>query len=400
MPRKPSANKIRITPDGKIDLSTLLGDLPNEFHVKVDDECITLNKKWNLKRTEKNCEVTVKRCVNAEKLALALGLYRAEGQKRPRRVRFVNKDPALHRWFVEALREMGVSEFKAYAQYCFCEECGPSKLEKAIKKFEEATGVKVSNVYRNEAAHNPTFYLDVNNKALAVLLITAEKALRKGIAYGNVPRNVANRYLRGVMEGDGSLNLKIDNGKAAGAHLELYESDADAIEDLIVITEKLLGIRLSKYQGGELQASIDLEDLMRLLLEDLVPMRHIKKVIERIMIALRHRRTPWILMRLADAFKDEWFSSTEVSDVICRARHHTLETLKALEKRGYLISKKVKDFSKAKPKGTPVRRLFKLTQKAKKLIKLLKSLLPSPLPSTFFPSSFPFYSGMVTILGR
>jgi len=64
--------------------------------------------------------------------------------------------------------------------------------------------------------------------------------------------------------------------------------------------------------------------------------------------------------------------------------------LEALEKRGYLISKKVKDFSKAKPKGTPVRRLFKLTQKAKKLIKLLKSLLPSPLPSTFSLLPFPF----------
>ena len=88
------------------------------------------------------------------------------------------------------------------------------------------------------------------------------------------------------MEGDGSLNLKIDNGKAAGAHLELYESDTDATKDLMVIAEKLLGIRLSAYQGGELQASIDLEDLMRLLLEDLVPMRHIKKVTERIMIAL------------------------------------------------------------------------------------------------------------------
>jgi len=34
------------------------------------------------------------------------------------------------------------------------------------------------NEYRDEAARNPTFYLDVNNKALA-LLITAEKALRK-----------------------------------------------------------------------------------------------------------------------------------------------------------------------------------------------------------------------------
>ena len=382
MPRKPSANKIRITSDRKIDLSTLLSDLPSEFHIKLDDKCITLNKKWRLKRTEKNCEVTVKRCVDAEKLALALGLYRAEGQKRPGRVRFVNKDPMLHRWFVEALREMGVSEFKAYAQYCFCEECGLQKLEKAVKKFEEATGVKVSNVYKNEAAHNPTFYLDVNNKALAVLLITAEKALRKEIAYGEVPRNVANKYLRGVLEGDGSLNLKINNGKVAGMHLELYESDTDAIQDLLVITERLLGIRLLTYQTGEQQASIDLDELLSMLMEDLVPARHIDKVKERILIALRHKRMPWILMRLANAFNDEWFSSTEASGVICKARHHALETLKALEKRGYLVSKKVKDFSRVKFAGTPVRRLFRLTRKAKKLTKLLSSLL-SPTFSFF-----------------
>ena len=88
-------------------------------------------------------------------------------------------------------------------------------------------------------------------------------------------------------------------------------------------------------------------------------------------------------MRLADTFKNEWFSSTEASDVICKARHHTLETLKALEKRGYLVSKKVKDFSRVKSVGTPVRRLFRLTRKAKKLTKLLQSLLPSPFTLHF-----------------
>jgi len=388
MPRKSSVHKIEITSEGKVDLLTLIADLPSEFQVKVDDECITLNKKWHLKRTEKSCEVTVKRCVNAEKLALALGLYRAEGQKRPRRVRFVNKDPMLHRWFVEALREMGVSEFKAYAQYCFCEECGLRKLKEAVKKFEEMTRVKVINVYRNEAAHNPTFYLDVNNKALAVLLITAEKTLRKEIAYGNVPRNIANRYLRGVMEGDGSLNLKIDNGKVKGMYLETFESDADAVRDLLTIIKKLIGINLVAYKTDDQRSSINLYDLLEMLVEDLIPTRYIDKVKERIMIAFQRKGTPWILMKLAEAFDDKWFSSKEAGQVIHKARHHALEKLRALEKRGYLISKKVKDFSKVKPKGTPVRRLFKLTRKAKKLTKILKSLLPSSLPSTSFLSSF------------
>jgi len=229
----------------------------------------------------------------------------------------------------------------------------------------------------------------VNNRALAILLITAEKTLRKEIAYGNVPRNIANKYLRGVLEGDGSLNLKINNGKVAGMHLELYESDTDAIQDLLVITERLLGIRLLTYQTGEQQASIDLDELLSMLMEDLVPAKHIDKVRERVLIALKHRRMPWILMRLANAFNDKWFSSTEASDVICKARHHALETLKALEKRGYLVSKKVKDFGRAKFAGTPVRRLFKLTRKAKKLTKLLSSLL-----SPTFSSFSTFYSIM------
>ena len=128
-----------------------------------------------------------------------------------------------------------------------------------------------------------------------------------------------------------------------------------------------------------------------MLIEDLIPTRYIDKVKERILIAFQRKGTPWILMKLADAFDNRWFSSREASQVIHKARHHALEKLKAIEKHGYLISKKVKDFSKAKPKGTPVRRLFKLTRKAKKLTKILQSLLPSPLPSLLSLSS-PFYS--------
>ena len=387
MRRESSENEgsgIRIV-NGYIDLASLLHRLPSDLHAEVSDEYIVLTKTSDANRVKGRSEMKIRRHIDAAKFALALGLYRAEGQKKPERIRFVNTDPMLHRWFAEALREMGVRKFKAYAQYCFCQKCGLRKLEDAIKRFEEATGVKVINVYRNEAAHNPTFYLDVNNRALAILLITAEKALRKEIAYGNVPRNIAKKYLRGVLQGDGSLNIKINNGKVAGMHLELYESDTDAIQDLLVITERLLGIRLLTYQTGEQQASIDLDELLSMLMEDLVPARHIDKVKERVLIALKHRRMPWILMRLANAFNDEWFSSTEASGVICKARHHALETLKALEKRGYLVSKKVKDFSRVKFAGTPVRRLFRLTRKAKKLTKLLSSLLsPTFLPFQLF----------------
>lgn len=381
-------NRIKIMHNGTIDLSSLLDDLPSEIHTKVSDECILLTKTWYLNGTQRRCKVRIRRFIDAEKFALALGLYRAEGQKKPTRLRFVNKDPILHRWFIEALKAMGISEFRAYAQYCFCRRCGLRRLEDAIKRFEKETGVRVSNVYRNEAAHNPTFYLDVNNKVLATLLITAERTLRKEIARGNIPRNVANKYLKGVLEGDGSLNLKIDEGKVKGMHLELNESDTDAIRDLLLIVDKLLGIKLAAYKTGDQKASIDLDELLDMLMEDLIPRRHLGKVKKRVILAIRRRRTPWILMRLADTFGDKWFSSTEASNVLFKTRHHALETLNTLEERGYLISKKVKDYRRAKHAGTPVRRLFKLTQKAKRLTKLLPSLTHS-LPS--------FYSIILTL---
>jgi len=180
-------------------------------------------------------------------------------------------------------------------------------------------------------------------------------------------------------------------------YLETFESEADAVRDLLTIIKKLVGVNLVAYKTDDQRSSINLYDLLEMLIEDLIPTRYIDKVKERILIAFQRKGTPWILMKLADAFDDRWFSSTEAGQVIHRARHHTLEKLKALEKRGYLTSKKVKDFSKVKPKGTPVRRLFKLTRKARKLTKLLKSLLPSPPPFSLLP--FPFYSSMIAFLG-
>ena len=108
--------------------------------------------------------------------------------------------------------------------------------------------------------------------------------------------------------------------------------------------------------------------------------RFTEKVKERMMIAFQRKGLPWIMMKLIDSFGDKWFSSTEASKVLSKARHHTLETLKGLEEKGYLTSKKVKIFSRATLIGTPVRRLFKVTEKGRKLIELFSSLLFSLLP--------------------
>jgi len=275
---------------------------------------------------------------------------------------------------------MGIRKFKAHAQYCFCNKCGLEKLKKSTEVFEKATGIKVRKVYRNKDAHNPVFYIDVNNRALAVFILSAERLLRKEIVCGNVPKKIALRYVKGLVEGDGSLNLKMEDGKVLGMHLRVFESEDDAVNDLLVLADKLLGIRLSKYQSHEQQASIDLNDLLELLLNDVVPARFIDRVKERILIAFQRKGLPWILMKLAESFKDAWFSSTEASKAILKVRHHTLEALKALEARGYLISKKMRIYNKTGCKGTPIRRLFRITEKGKRLVALLSSLFP------FFPN--------------
>lgn len=319
----------------------------------------------------------IRRYVDAEKFALALGLYRAEGQKKPRRVRFVNKDPTLHRWFIEPLREIGVQKFTAYAQYCYCKRCGQEKLREAVKRFEETTEIKIRKVYKHNIAHNPVFYTDVNNKALSVFIAVAEEVLRKSILHGSVPRKVAFRYLRGVFEGDGSLVTRIMDGKVQGMQLQVYESDSKALDDLLKIINKLLCINLIKYQDGKKEASIDIYDLLELLLNDVVPARSLLKIQERLQIALKRREAPWILMKLVKNFNGGWFTSREAASVLDKATHHTREMLRKLEKKGYLLSLKKKIKSTKGSIGTPIRRVFRISQKGRKLVKHLSSLLSS-----------------------
>jgi len=282
---------------------------------------------------------------------------------------------------------MGIRKFKAHAQYCFCNKCGLEKLKKSTEVFEKATGIKVRKVYRNKDAHNPVFYVDVNNRALAVFVLSAERLLRKEIVCGNVPKKIALRYVKGLMEGDGSLNLKIDNGKVQGMYLELFESNEDASNDVVQIFKKYFSIELRTYRernvpNGRQMKSINLDDLLKLASEGVIPRKYLDKVKQRIALAFKKRETPWILVKLAENFDDQWFSSTEASKILSKSRSHTLEKMKSLEQKGYLISIKVK-LKSSKQKGTPVRRLFRLTKNAMNVLKTLSFFL-SP-PSFLFP---------------
>ncbi len=371
---------------GRIEIIGNLIDLASfknvpQLEVEVYGETLKLTRKWIVRGVVRSCTIEVRRYVDAEKFALMLGLYRADGLKKYERVRFTNKDPLLHRWFIEPLKEMGVRKFLAYCYYCYCEKCGQEKLEKTVREFEKTTGVKVIRRYQRKLAHNPLFITDINSKPLAIFIKHAEIMLRKQIAHGNVPKHIASKYIRGVLEGDGGLNIRIKEGKADGAYLLVFETDNEAIKDILTIFERYFSIRLRVYPEGHIingrqVKSISLDDLLKLLLNNIIPDKYLDKVVKRMTIALRRKGTPWILLRIFKSFKNRWFSSKEASEILSKPRHHTLEKLKELEKKKYLVSTKKK--IKNNHPGTPIRRLFRLTKKGKKVVKILYSLPLSP----------------------
>ncbi|MEM2868355.1 MAG: hypothetical protein QXR84_07735, partial [Candidatus Bathyarchaeia archaeon] len=162
-------------------------------------------------------------------------------------------------------------------------------------------------------------------------------------------------------------------------------SDEEAIKDLKIIIKKVLGIDLKIYPGDKQESSINLYELLDLLLSDVVPARFIDRVKQRLLISFRKKGVPWVLVMLAKSFERRWFTSTEASHILHKARHHTLELLKKLEEMEYLMSRKTKIKSRPGAVGTPVRRIFKISEKGRKMIKLFSSLLHPLFPYLQLP---------------
>ena len=380
MKEEESVNGRRIEIIGKlIDLASFTKSI-QELDFEITEDSITLITRQTAheeKRGRKTSkEITIRRFVNAESFTQMLGLHRADGSKTSERIRFANIDPILHKWFIESLRQMGVKRFLAYVYYCFCQRCGKEKLRKAIKTFEQLTGVKIRGEYYNELAHNPMFYTDVNNKPLAIFLNHAETIFRKEATKGNIPKSLVAKYLRGVFHGDGYLRLYRHN---LGVDIEFWEKDANAAEDLKQILRKYYDIKLRTYYNYSHKCSINTEELLEIFADGIIPEKHSRKVKEKLMIAYKNKRLPWILLRLFEAFNNRHFTVSEASKVLQKSVNHTREKLLELQKRGYLTSIKTKiDVIKA---GTPVRRIFRITNKALRTIKLLLSLFSLP----FYP---------------
>ncbi|MEM3897055.1 MAG: LAGLIDADG family homing endonuclease [Nitrososphaerota archaeon] len=361
-------NKIRIIGD-KIDLASLAKEIPGII-VKINKNSITLTRKQMTNGKKPNSEITIKRFMNAEDFAQMLGLYRAEGLKKPERVRFANNNITLHKWFIESLRQMGIYKLRVYTYCCFCRKCESEKLRKAIKTFEKVVGVKIRGKYRDEFAHNPMFYTDVNNKPLAIFLNHAEMIFRKEAAKGNIPKPLVAKYLRGMFHGDGYVRLRRHD---LAMDIEFWEKDANAAKDLKQILKRYYGLTLRTYYKYSHKCSISTEELLAMLVDDIIPRKHMEKVKKKLRNAYERKRLPWILMQLFKAFGVDPFTVPEASKVLQKAKNHTREKLIELQKKGYLTSIKTKII--ANGAGTPMRRIFKLTSKALKIVKLLCLLL-------------------------
>jgi hypothetical protein len=124
-----------------------------------------------------------------------------------------------------------------------------------------------------------------------------------------------------------------------------------------------------------------------MLKDDIIPLRHKSKVITRVLLAFRRKGLPWILVQLAENYRDRWFTAREASKVLVKRYNHAREKLAALEKDGFLASIKCK-FS-PNGKGTPIKRIYRLTEKAMQIESLLSSLLTSP--------NSPFWKILLTV---
>lgn len=356
-----------------IDLSSFK---PPGLEAEVSEDSVTLIRSWWMRGVKKTCTIKIKRYVNAERFADFLGLQRAEGYKKNDRVRFTNKDIQLHKRFIDTLREMGVKKSSAHTYYNEA-RYGKEKLEKAIREFKDITGVNVKNVYFNQLAFNPLFQVDVNNRVLAIFVNYAEKIFREEAVRTRLQRKLVARYLRGVFDGDGDIELRVGKGKrdnrdkVNGVHIKISEKDNNVAMDLLKILKRYFGIEMHSYSYAHL-GSLDIQDILLLIREDLVPLRHRDKIVKRLEIAFKRKRLPWILLQLAKAFGDGYFTASEVSKILKRARHHTRETLDNLERKGYL--KSIKEKITLIGPGTPIRRMFKLTGQAFEVINLLSSL--------------------------
>ena len=377
--------------EGKIDLLVIARDLPR-VEVEARGEVLILTRKWRVRGIERSHTTVIKRFVNAVKLAMLLGLQRSEGLKDGTRVRFTNTDPRLHQMFIEPLKELGINDFSVHAYYCHCQRCGLKKLMDAINEFEKLTGLKIRRIYLNRDAHKPIFQLDLNDRIIAMLLIRAEELLRKLAAKGLLPREIVTKYILGVLEGDGYVELRLkksmnDNGeKADGLFLRISESNTEAAADLKEIFRRYFGMQLHSH-GYDHIGSINLQRALMMLKDDIIPLRHKNKVVARVMLAFRRKGLPWILVQLAKSYRDSWFTAREASKVLGKRCNHTREKLAALEKDGFLTSIKCK-FS-PNGKGTPIRRIYRLTEKAIQIESLLSSLLN---PS----STFPFLENLIS----
>lgn len=296
-----------------IDLSPLV---PPNLEAEVINDRLTLRTK-NVRGP--NASAIVKRYVSPAEFCYFLGLLRSEGgNKRPnsRQISFVNMDVRLHSEFIRIAKIVGANSFKAYLYHS--EKATPNEVYGLAKSFEEATGVKISKIRPANQKARITLMTYINNAAITRLLLHGELVLRKMMSNSDLDPERAFSYLRGVTDGDGSVQLNIREdlkGGYLGPRLHIAEGDVDAAWDIWRIMRRLgFTCYLRKQRAYALTAKLTLSQTLKLLKHRFFrysPHNYVKLLCHVELTKLKEKRV-W---KLFNAFKTDEFTAREATKV-------------------------------------------------------------------------------------
>ena len=298
---------------GMMDLSLLV---PPNLEAEVTDNSLTLR---TTNTGGPKASAIVKRYVPPTEFCYFLGLLRSEGgNKHPnsRQISFANMDVKLHSEFIRIAKMVGTNSFKAYLYHS--EKATPNEAYGLAKSFEEATGVRVSKVRPAHQKARITLVTYINNAAITRLLLHSELVLRKMMLNGDLDPECALSYLRGVTDGDGSVQLNIREdlrGGYLGPWLHITESDADAAWDILHIMRRLGFTSYIRWRRAYiLTAKLSLSQTLTLLRRHFFrySIHNYVRLLCRLELAKLKEKRVWKLFK---AFKTNEFTAREATKV-------------------------------------------------------------------------------------
>jgi hypothetical protein len=347
-----------------VDLSSLV---PPSLDAKTVDDWLIIQSK-NISGPKVLAKIK-KRAPLAE-FCYFLGLLRSEGGKKhlnPKQISFVNMDVKLHSEFVRIAKMLGTYSIKAYLYHSG--KAAPDEVDKLAKSFEGATGERISKIHLTNQKARITLMMYINNAAVTRLLLHSEPILRKMMSTGAFNIEYALEYLRGVTDGDGSIQLNIREdlrGGYLGPKLSIQESDADAAWDIWHLMKRLgFTTYIRPRRAYDLGAKLALSQTLMLLEHDFFkysPCNYMRLLCHVALAKLKEKRV-WML---ADAFGNDAFTARDAAKIFdVKSPEKARRSLNYYTQLGLLRYDAGKNHTK----------IFRLTERGMHQIKLIDKAL-------------------------